>query len=504
MASLSPGRLSILENPELVIGLTAAVGAPLEQVQDLLRLELEDRGYTVHEIHLSSLISSVLGEDEITLEAVSEFDRIRYLMRRGTELRERAGGGQALALLAAACIAGERPDEPLPVLDGHAFVLRQLKHPEEATWLRRIYQEAFHLIGAYCPEDLRKEALCAGDRMTVAEADELVRIDKEEGPELGQRLQDTFHLSDVFIPLLGDGEATAQQIRRYFRLLFVDLSEGIETPTRDEYGMFLAASASMRSSDLSRQVGAAILRDTGDVVSLGTNEVPSGGGGQYWPKDPGDARDFRMGVDANARIKQEMLREVLEKAIECCGESAEECRSQLQFALRKTTMMDLTEFGRAVHAEMEAILCAGRNGASVAKCHLFSTTFPCHNCAKHIVNSGLDRVVYIEPYPKSRAMELHEDSICLVDSGPEKETRGKKVRFEAFVGVAPRRFPSLFDMVLADHSALKRKDSEGGARREVLGLREGVSALNYIDRETSAAALLRSFVTDPDPEETAE
>ncbi|MDN3612645.1 hypothetical protein QWZ16_23945 [Vibrio ostreicida] len=26
--------------------------------------------------------------------------------------------------------------------------------------------------------------------------------------------------------------------------------------------------------------------------------------------------------------------------------------------------------------------------------------FPCHNCAKHIVASGIKRVVYVEPYPK--------------------------------------------------------------------------------------------------------
>ena len=286
------------------------------------------------------------------------------------ELRERAGGGEALALLAAACIAGERPgDEDLPVLDGHAFILRQLKHPREAVWLRGIYQEGFHLIGAYCPEDLRKSLLREEGETTTREADELIRIDEEEGPELGQRLRDTFHLSDVFVPLLGDMAESRRQIQRYFRLLFVDMREGIETPTRDEYGMFLADSASLRSSDLSRQVGAAILRETGDVVSLGANEVPAGGGGQYWPDDPTDARDFRLGGDANAWIKHEVLDEILNKTIECCGDFAEEHREELGSLLRQSTLMDLTEFGRAVHAEMEAILCASRNGVSVTSCH---------------------------------------------------------------------------------------------------------------------------------------
>lgn len=42
---------------------------------------------------------------------------------------------------------------------------------------------------------------------------------------------------------------------------------------------------------------------------------------------------------------------------------------------------------------------------------LYSTTYPCHGCAKHIVAAGISEVVYYEPYPKSRALALHDDSI---------------------------------------------------------------------------------------------
>jgi deoxycytidylate deaminase len=42
---------------------------------------------------------------------------------------------------------------------------------------------------------------------------------------------------------------------------------------------------------------------------------------------------------------------------------------------------------------------------------LFSTTFPCHMCARHIVSAGIKRVVFLEPYPKSYAEELYADSI---------------------------------------------------------------------------------------------
>lgn len=66
------------------------------------------------------------------------------------------------------------------------------------------------------------------------------------------------------------------------------------------------------------------------------------------------------------------------------------------------------------------------------------TTFPCHNCAKHIVASGVSRIVYIEPYAKSRALSLHKDSLTTT-----KDSSGK-VLVEHFRGVSPRRFKEIF------------------------------------------------------------
>ena len=57
-------------------------------------------------------------------------------------------------------------------------------------------------------------------------------------------------------------------------------------------------------------------------------------------------------------------------------------------------------------------------GAKVDECTLFATTFPCHHCARHIVAAGIRRVVYVAPYAKSRAVDLHDDAIVL---GPTSE-----------------------------------------------------------------------------------
>lgn len=111
---------------------------------------------------------------------------------------------------------------------------------------------------------------------------------------------------------------------------------------------------------------------------------------------------------------------------------------------------------------MDALLSCARAGISTKNATLYATTFPCHNCAKHIVAAGVSRVVFIEPYPKSKAAEFHEDSIEVGFSGEgQEETRTHRVRFEPFVGVGPRRFFDLFSMRLGSGYTLKRGDKGG-------------------------------------------
>ena len=111
--------------------------------------------------------------------------------------------------------------------------------------------------------------------------------------------------------------------------------------------------------------------------------------------------------------------------------------------MKDAHFMNLIEFMRPAHAEMAALCDAARRGLSVQGCTLYVTAFPCHMCSKHIIASGIHRVVYVEPYPKSLTRQLYGDSVQvdLTDGG------SGKVRFEAFVGVAPRRFLDWFTMV---------------------------------------------------------
>lgn len=114
---------------------------------------------------------------------------------------------------------------------------------------------------------------------------------------------------------------------------------------------------------------------------------------------------------------------------------------------------------------------------------MYVTTFPCHNCAKHIIAAGVKRVVYIEPYPKSKAFLFYHAEIS---SKPSDE---KRVIFEPFVGVGPQRFVDLFALSSTKWYARKRKTSDGKKvdwKRESAELRNPASLFNYIDEEEQA------------------
>jgi deoxycytidylate deaminase len=150
----------------------------------------------------------------------------------------------------------------------------------------------------------------------------------------------------------------------------------------------------------------------------------------------------------------------------------------------------LIEFGRAVHAEADAIASAVRLGTSIRGSDLFCTTYPCHLCAKQIVASGLRTVTFIEPYPKSLAEKLHGDAISV------ENPQGNKVLFQPFVGVAPRSYARLFSMLSPAGRVLDRKDEKGRVLRKRFDPRLRVSYFSALDREKLAAKLLERITNE--------
>lgn len=480
------------ERPELFFGIVGAVGAELDRVAEMLTESLQTVAYTAETISVIELLQ-VFARFQQIFTITDKGEAYRRKMDAGDDFRNALKCEDALALLSIAEVSrrraehGGNPQQPLPHA-GHAYIFLSLKRAEEVERFRDVYGESFHLIGAYSPRTERKKVLAQKiDASSVLDgssvkAEELIeRDEKDKRKDYGQNVRETYPEADVFIDVSQPANAR-EPIQRYVELIF---GNEFLTPTRDEQGMYFAFGARLRSGDLARQVGACITTGGGDVIATGTNDVPKAGGGLYWAGDANDHRDLKLDVDPSNIMRLRLYRDIVAGLFEG-GVIDETQQAQLNEerafdAVRKGRLSWVTEWGRSVYAEMAAITDAARRGVSIADSVLYTSTFPCHNCAKHIVSAGVRRAVYIHPYPKSQVMRLYSDSIAV----DEPECAADRVSFEQYVGVAPRRYDVLFAM-------RKRKDEASGkvlkwrqSGKAILPRMER-SALLYLYKESTA------------------
>ncbi|MBQ3216027.1 MAG: dCMP deaminase family protein [Oscillospiraceae bacterium] len=119
----------------------------------------------------------------------------------------------------------------------------------------------------------------------------------------------------------------------------------------DEYFMGIAMLAAMRSKDPSTQVGACIVSPENIIISTGYNGMPKGCSDDVFPWE-------REGAD--------------------------------------------TKYPYVVHAELNAILNA--NGRDLRGSRVYVALFPCNECAKAIIQSGVKEVIYLsDKYADSMA-----------------------------------------------------------------------------------------------------
>ncbi|QLB19937.1 cytidine deaminase [Mannheimia granulomatis] len=473
-----------MHNSELIIGIVSAVGSESRTIIESLKSRLEIFEYHTEIIKLSSILPEFNKQ--------GEYQRIRHYMKQGDKLREESKNNAILAAKAIKLITHCREQSSK---EKRAYIIDSLKHPDEVELLRKVYGDGFYLFGIHADEKRRMDFLIHEKGCSQEAANELIKIDENENFSYGQKTRDTYHLADFFLNLGSNGDAVKNHLQRFLNLIF---SNPHLHPTFDEFAMFMAFNSSIRSGDLSRQVGAVISKNK-QIISTGANDVPKFGGGLYWAEqdnsgnvnDFPDGKDYKRGVDSNKQTQAEIIQEII-RDVEKIQLNSEQ-KSKLETILRNSKISDLTEFGRVVHAEMEAILACGREGISTINAILYCTTFPCHNCAKHIIASGIKRVVYVEPYPKSKALEFHSESIELRSSFEQGKTTEDKVIFEPFIGVGPRRFLDLFSMSLGAGSKLKRKQKDGRIipwEGDNKSIRTPLLINSYLELEKEAITLL--------------
>jgi deoxycytidylate deaminase len=341
-----------------------------------------------------------------------------------------------------------------------AYIIDSLKNIEELSLLRKVYREALCVFGIFAPDALRQGRLVDGGARSEDVA-KIIKRDLAEAGTFGQMTRKVFSRSDFFVCNDQKHEELRRKLRRFLDLIF---DVGIHTPTRGEAAMYNADAAAARSACMSRQVGAAIVSAGGELVAVGRNDVPKFGGGLYTEDDQSiwdeksksvqdkDHRCFKWGghICKNDENRKRIVDGIVSKIASSDLLKRGKATSDVRKVLGETDVDDLTEFSRAIHAEMEAILSVAREGKhSLVGATLYATTYPCHNCARHIVASGITTVVFIHPYSKSKAIDLHHDAIT------ETPGQSDKVLFRQYDGVAPHNY-------LKSFSTTRERKGDGG------------------------------------------
>ena len=138
----------------------------------------------------------------------------------------------------------------------------------------------------------------------------------------------------------------------------------------DEYFMGVAMLAARRSKDPSTQVGACIVSPENIIISTGYNGMPKG-----------------------------------------CSDD--------EFPWERSGAENETKYPYVVHAELNAILNA--NGRDLRGSRLYVALFPCNECAKAIIQSGVKEVVYLSDKYKDTMGNLASKK--MLDAAGVKYTR---------------------------------------------------------------------------------
>jgi deoxycytidylate deaminase len=313
--------------PELVVALVGPVGCGVTTSGELIRDILKDGfGYECDMIKASDFIKEnarLLGDDSPVPS--SGVQRVERLQTIGNGLRK-AFGADYLARKCVEHIAKERHNNGYDTIASGTriskrrrivHIIDSIKNPAEFTLLRRVYGDLFWLFAIFAPFDVRRTRL-AELSPSLQELDRIIERDEDERETFGQKVRDSAHLADFFVR--NDGTNTDSLKATIVRFIDIIFGVGVQTPTRHESAMYEAAAHAARSACLSRQVGAAIVSRSGELIGVGCNDVPKAGGGLYRADDTiEDNRCYKWGRkvchndEQKAKIAEEVFNILMEE-----------------------------------------------------------------------------------------------------------------------------------------------------------------------------------------------
>lgn len=388
----------------LVIGLTGPFGSGCSSTADVLK-----KDYNFELFKISDDIKSELKKAGKYIKKGKKGWR-KIMQQHGNHQREKDRAYWVNKII-------EKIDNKM--IGTQSIVVDGFRNFLEVQAIRNIFPQ-FFLVAICAEKDKRWKRVQKDYKGNYNEFEEDDRRDQNEDFDWGQSVQRCvddadyvyYNNDDVIINLPGNGEkpnsAKISQILQKQVNDFVPLMQG-RKEVRPPYPMEIqiaAAYAQARSSTcLKRQVGSVITtkRDGQEFpISMGFNENPPG-----MPTCRGEKGCFKD-VDMKAKLTERG------KGIYCpsCGKHhtrlnepwvCDKCDGDIKAWLHPNRNMELRT---AIHAEERAILSLGNRSAD--KCTLYVTTFPCFQCARLILDAGIEKIVYVEAYPTKETTKFLE------------------------------------------------------------------------------------------------
>ncbi|MFQ5925187.1 MAG: deaminase [Dehalococcoidia bacterium] len=429
------------ERRQIVIGLTGPFGSGCTKVADYLRDVKGWRRYSMRDAMCEIAPAYIHPAKKSQKPPI---DR-RHLQDIGDNIRKT----KYFAAIAEKVASKIEDDEKVNFsLQSESIVIDGIRNHNEIVYLRDKYPH-FFVVAIFASFDTRwnrkRKDKDYKHNQAKFERDD-IRDSGELEPMWGQKVQLCVDRSDVIIG--NDRDFTEPGIEEEFWSRFngyIQLMEkpGSVQPTIQELNMSLAYQMSLMSTCCRRKVGATIVREEigpptrSYVISSGHNEVPihlrtcaqRGGSNQkgYCVRDEAAKKVFRDRYKTCPKCGTK---------IDNKGEypyRCPKCESRLPHDFIPGRMLDLCP---SLHAEEDAILQAAKLGSTeIEGSVLYTTTFPCPLCAKKIVQVGIDKVYFAEPYPENEAISI------LAEAGIESRL---------FVGVKGRAYHRLFEQQLVD------------------------------------------------------
>ncbi len=385
-----------MSSDTIVVAFTGAFGSGCTESAKHLR---DERGFKF--IALSKPLRSIWSEQHGGSDP-QRFD----LQKLGDKLRQEKGLGVLIDLVLAECDGSEKHI----VIDG-------VRNLGEIARLRETFGYRFTLFSILCAPDARWDRISSkytDKKLTRDDFDDDDERDRDEDTPYGQQVELCLDKADI---LINNQDSVSRGEFKRKILEYTDLVLGTRrrSATQPEILMNMAFASSHSSKCLKRHVGALVVDTRGQVVGVGYNENPLG-------TKPCVEEPTYEGRCYRDIIRNLHFADLATRGARCpkCGEPLKHkdgppwrcaaCQEKQQ----KTNLEPFffpdraMSWCTAVHAEVSAILAAGERSRGGT---LYTTTFPCFQCAEKITQVGIKVIYYSEAYPDTHSgkrLELSE------------------------------------------------------------------------------------------------